>query len=169
MTLEERGVSTLALLTVIRFLASELSQVVQQADGFDRSRRGSRQLNGEPETDDELLLQLSSTSQWKPKQVQQGRGSLHDREVSLGDAVVFMQDFFRTGGQDSLQQRWARNMLRLQKELMGQKAERRRAKRGHVAGGDGSLWGCFSRQPLEGATTSCAGGGPSGYVARGGV
>ena len=126
MTLEERGVSTLALLTVIRFLAAELSHLIQQADGFDRMRHGSRRLNGEPETDDELLLQLTVFKKWKEPCGQLRDETEGDTRI-YEDEVVFMQSFFRTEGHDSMQQRWARNMLRLQKELMVQTKERRRA------------------------------------------
>ena len=117
MTLEDRAVSTLALMTVIRFLAAELSHTVQEADSFARARENSRRLEGEPDTDDDLLLQLSMLPHGG-----QGR-EMHPEAC---EEAGFMQLFFADDGKDSLQQRWSRNMLRLQKELMQQEDAIRR-------------------------------------------
>ena len=117
MTLEDRAVSTLALMTVIRFLAAELSHTVQEADSFARARENRRRLEGEPDTDDDLLLQLSMLQHG-------GQGQGMHPEVC--EEAGLMQLFFANDGKDSLQQRWSRNMLRLQKELMQQEDATRR-------------------------------------------
>ena len=112
MSATNRGISTLALMTVIRFLAQELAQTIQHAETIARSKEVGRR-HGEPEEDDEeLLLQVSMDVSYEP----------------VVDEVVMMQGFFfATDGRDSVQQRWARDLLRLQKELVGQRKDRRRA------------------------------------------
>ena len=99
MSTANRGISTLALMTVLRFLAQELIQTVQQADTIARPREVGRR-HGEPEEDDtELLLQVG----------------LVTTSPVVEDATSFMQRFFHTDGHDSPQQRWTRCLLRLQK------------------------------------------------------
>ena len=112
MSQTNRGISTLALLSVLRFLAQELTETVQHADTIARSREVGRR-HGEPEEEDEeLLLQVSMDLYQHP----------------LEDEVVLMQGFFvATEGRDTPQQRWARGLLRLQKELVGQRKDKRRA------------------------------------------
>ena len=111
MSTANRGISTLALMRVLRFLAQELTQTIQQADAIARSREVGRR-HGEPEEDDtELLLQVG----------------IRSSSPAVDDATSFMQGFFHTDGHDSMQQRWTRCLLRLQKELVGQRKDQRRA------------------------------------------
>ena len=92
MSTVNRGISTLALMTVLRFLAQELTQTIQQADTIARSREVGRR-HGEPEEDDtELLLQVGMSAP----------------SPMVEDVTSFMQGFFHTDGHGSLQQRWTR-------------------------------------------------------------
>ena len=134
MSTVNRGISTIALLSVIRFLTQELCQTLQQADTIARTRDVGRR-HGQPDEDDEeLLLQVG----WE----------LHP-SAERGDEVHLMQGFFSTDGRDSMQQRWSRGLLRLQKELVGQRKDKRRshaqgllsALRSSPGGSAGTEWG----------------------------
>ncbi|CAE7386136.1 nipblb [Symbiodinium sp. KB8] len=90
MSTVNRGISTIALLSVVRFLTQELCQTLQQADTIARTRDVGRR-HGQPDEDDEeLLLQVG----WE----------LHP-PADFGDEVHLMQGFFHTDGRDSMQQR----------------------------------------------------------------
>ena len=120
MSATNRGISTLALLTVLRFLAQELSQTLQQADTIARTQRVGRR-HGEPEEDDEeLLLQLGMTR----------------LQAGLADEAIFMQHFVHsnqkmTTTMGESQQRWAQGLSRLQEDLAGMRKDRRKV---HIQG-----------------------------------
>ena len=138
MSTVNRGISTIALLSVVRFLTQELCQTLQQADTIARTRDVGRR-HGQPEDDDEeLLLQLG----W----------SLHSPD---SDEVHLMQGFFHTDGRDSMPQRWSRGLLRLQKELVGQRKDKRRAHaQGLLSALRSSTWAGWNG--MGGATTGAA-------------
>ena len=133
MSTVNRGISTIALLTVVRFLTQEHCQTLQQADTIARTRDVGRRHGQPEEEDEELLLQLG----WL----------LHPPDS--GDEVYLMQGFFHTDGRDSMLQRWSRGLLRLQKELVGQRKDQRRAHaqgllsalRSSSGGPTGTEWG----------------------------
>ena len=87
MTPANRAISTVALVSMLRYLMAELAQLMDVADAIARSREGTANPVDLEEDDDETHMMQTT--------------------------------FFRTGGLDSDGQRWARAMIRLQKELSG--------------------------------------------------
>eukprot|EP00439_Symbiodinium_sp_Y106_P056706 s793_g7.t5 len=94
MTPQNRAQSTVALITVIRYLMAELAQVMDVADAIARTREGAM------ETSD------------------------LEEEENKGDHTDLMQrtikPFLDSDGKDTVERRWSRALLRLQKELAGQ-------------------------------------------------
>ena len=110
MSQQNRLISSVALVTVLRYIMCDLAQVLQMADNAARLDQGDSS-GAAPEPDEELL----------------------------------MQTYLVTQGRDTDEKRWARAMVRLQKELMGMcKAVRmtaiRRLQMGQQASGIATQW-----------------------------
>ena len=93
MTPRNRAQSTIALITVLRYLMAELSQVMDVADAVARTREGTMEqsdLDGDDGEDQANLMQH------------------------------YVNRFVASEGRDTPQMRWARALVRLQKELTGQ-------------------------------------------------
>ncbi|CAE7346739.1 unnamed protein product [Symbiodinium microadriaticum] len=84
MSQQNRLISSVALVTVLRYIMCDIAQVVQAADTAARDSQGDDS-GAAPEPDEELL----------------------------------MQTYLATQGKDTSDRRWARAMVRLQKELSG--------------------------------------------------
>ncbi|OLP78248.1 hypothetical protein AK812_SmicGene41597 [Symbiodinium microadriaticum] len=81
---QNRLISTVALVTVLRYIMCDISQALEAADHTARMNQGDDS-GAAPEPDEELLMQV----------------------------------YLNSEGRDTSDQRWARAMVRLQKELMG--------------------------------------------------
>ena len=121
MTPQNRLQSTVALITVIRYLMAELAQTLDVADAVARTRNGTMEtsdLEGEEDEGDQTNMMQGYTAQ-----------------------------FDSSGGKDTASMRWARALLRLQKELAGQAkavrlqhARRLRMGTGHVETAGQEQW-----------------------------
>ena len=110
---QNRAQSTVALITVIRYLMAELAQVMDVADAIARTREGTM------ETSD------------------------LEEEENTGDHTDMMQravkPFLDSHSKNTTDRRWSRALLRRQKELAGQPKSLRRQYVRRLRGGTGSV------------------------------